>query len=112
MQNGTAVTAKDIGARHAGEIEYVFGMLDTIKNTTFAPEDTALSGAIMDYWTSFAKTGTPSAKGHPAWPAFDKPGAGVMHLGSDVTVAPEAHRDRYEALDAWVKSAAAAPVSQ
>ena len=48
VQNGTPVTAKDIGARHAGEIEYVFGMLDTIKNVTWAPEDRALSNAMMD----------------------------------------------------------------
>ena len=112
VQNGTPVTAKDIGARHAGEIEYVFGMLDTIKDTTFTPADAALSGAMMDYWSSFAKTGTPSAKGQPAWPAFDKPGAGVMHLGSAITVAPEAHRDRYDALDAWVKTAATPSTSQ
>ena len=112
MQNGVPVTAADIGARHAGEIEYVFGMLDTIKDTTFTPADTALSGAMMDYWSSFAKTGTPSAKGQPSWPAFDKPGAGVMHLGSTITVAPEAHRDRYDAFDAWVKSAGAPAASQ
>ena len=63
MQNGTPVTAKDVGARHAGEIEYVFGMLDTIKNVTWAPEDRALSNAMMEYWSSFAKTGTPKASG-------------------------------------------------
>jgi para-nitrobenzyl esterase len=107
MQNGAAVTAKDIGARHAGEIEYVFGQLDTVKDVTWAPEDRTLSNAIMEFWSSFAKTGTPKAAGQPAWPAFDKPGAGVMLLGDTIRVAPEAHRDRYEAFDAYVKSAAA-----
>ncbi len=107
MQNGTPVTAKDVGARHAGEIEYVFGRLDTVKNVTWAPEDKALSAAMMEYWASFAKTGTPTASGQPAWPAFDKPGGPVMFLGEKVRVAPEAHRDRYEAFDAYVKTAAA-----
>ena len=32
--NGVAVTSRDVGARHAGEIEYVFGALDSIKNVT------------------------------------------------------------------------------
>jgi para-nitrobenzyl esterase len=106
-QNGAPVTAKDIGARHAGEIEYVFGMLDSIKNTTFTPADTALATAMMDYWSSFAKTGAPTAAGQPAWPAFDKPGGPVMFLGEKVRVGPEPHRDRYEALDGYVKTATA-----
>jgi para-nitrobenzyl esterase len=109
VQNGLAVTSKDIGARHAGEIEYVFGTLDTIKNVTWAPEDRALASAMMDYWTSFAKTGAPVAAGQPAWPAFDKAGGPVMFLGDKVRIAPEAHRDRYEAFDAYVKTAAAPP---
>ena len=111
VQNGTPVTAKDVGARHAGEIEYVFGMLDTIKNVTWAPEDRALSNAMLEYWSSFAKTGTPKASGQPAWPAFEKPGGPVMFLGDKVRVAPEPHRDRYEAFDAYVKTAATAPAS-
>jgi len=111
VQNGTPVTARDVGARHAGEIEYVFGMLESVPKVTWAPEDTALSNAMMDYWSSFAKTGTPKAAGQPAWPAFDKPGGPVMLLGDTVRVAPEPHRDRYEAFDAFVKAAAAAPAT-
>ncbi|HWJ55357.1 MAG TPA: carboxylesterase family protein, partial [Vicinamibacterales bacterium] len=88
---------------------YVFGMLDTIKNVTVAPEDRALSNAMMEYWSSFAKTGTPKASGQPAWPGFDKAGGPVMLLGETVRVAPERHRDRYEAFDAYVKAAATAP---
>jgi len=107
VQNGTPVTAADIGARHAGEIEYVFGMLDSIKATTFTPADTALATAMMEYWSSFARTGAPQAAGQPAWPAFDKPGGPVMFLGEKVRVAPEAHRERYEAFDGYVKTATA-----
>ena len=106
-QNGATVTAKDVGARHAGEIEYVFGALDSVAGVTWAPEDRTLSNAMVEYWSSFAKTGTPTASGQPAWPAFDKPGGSVMVLGDTIRVVPEAHRDRYEAFDAYVKSAAA-----
>ena len=34
-----------------------------------------------------------------------------MLLGDKVRVAPEAHRDRYEAFDAFVKTAATAPAA-
>jgi para-nitrobenzyl esterase len=108
-QNGAAVTAKDIGARHAGEIEYVFGALESVAGVTWAPEDRALSNAMIEYWSSFAKSGTPRASGQPAWPAFDKAGGPVMLLGDTVRVAPEPHRDRYEAFDAYVKTAAPSP---
>jgi para-nitrobenzyl esterase len=108
-QNGVAVTARDVGARHAGEIEYVFGMLESVPKVTWAAEDRTLSNAMMEYWSSFAKTGTPKASGQPAWPAFEKPGGPVMLLGDTIRVAPEPHRDRYEAFDAYVKTAAAAP---
>jgi para-nitrobenzyl esterase len=107
VQNGVAVTAKDVGSRHAGEIEYVFGQLETVKGVEWAPEDRALSNAMMDYWSSFARTGTPKAGGQPAWPAFDKAGGPVMLLGDTVKVVPEPHRDRYEAFDAWLKTAPA-----
>ena len=36
--NGVAATAADIGARHAGEIEYVFGQLDTVPKVTWEAE--------------------------------------------------------------------------
>jgi para-nitrobenzyl esterase len=29
-----------------------------------------LSDAMIDYWTSFARTGKPIAKGQPDWPIF------------------------------------------
>ncbi len=106
-QNGAAVTAKDIGARHAGEIEYVFGQLETVKGVTWAPEDRALSNAMMEYWSSFAQSGVPKAAGQPGWPSFDKPGGSVMVLGDTIRVVPEGHRDRYQAFDAYVNTATA-----
>jgi para-nitrobenzyl esterase len=35
------------------------------------PEEHALSKAMVDYWTSFARTGVPSSEGAPAWKRFD-----------------------------------------
>ena len=55
--NGVAATSRDIGARHAGEIEYVFGTLDSIKNVTWEAADRKLSDAIVTYWSNFARLG-------------------------------------------------------
>ena len=70
--NGKPATAKDVGARHAGEIEYVFGQLDSVPKVTWDKSDRALSDQMMSYWSNFAKTGDPNGSGLPAWPRYEK----------------------------------------
>lgn len=63
-------------AFHASEIPYVFGTAKRTparwpkipKHTT----DIKLSAAMLDYWTSFARTGKPRAKGQPDWYSYGK----------------------------------------
>jgi para-nitrobenzyl esterase len=99
--NGVVATSADIGARHAGEIEYVFGALESAPGVVWTPEDRALSDAIMTYWSNFARTGDPNGPGVPKWPTYAK-GAGypVIHLDAATTVSPDRQRGRYELLDA------------
>lgn len=68
--------ADDAGlhAFHAAELPYVFG---TFGGTPPAwpkvpdtPAERELSGTLLDYWTSFARSGTPRARHAPDWPAF------------------------------------------
>jgi para-nitrobenzyl esterase len=99
--NGVVATANDIGARHAGEIEYVFGTLDSIPNVAWTKEDRTLSDQIMSYWAHFARSGDPNGKGLPPWPKYDAgSGAGVLHLDTTIAAKPDAFKARYEALDA------------
>jgi para-nitrobenzyl esterase len=99
--NGEPATSKDVGARHAGEIEYVFGALKST-NAPFQPEDVKLSDLMLSYWSNFAKTGDPNGPGLPTWPRYEKgTGYQVMHLVTDAHAAPETNRDRYEFLDAY-----------
>jgi para-nitrobenzyl esterase len=99
--NGKAATAADIGARHAGEIEYVFGTLKTaLPKVPWEPADQALSDRMVTYWTNFAKKGDPNGPGVPTWPVYDEAkGTGVLHLDTTITVKGDVHRARYEALD-------------
>jgi len=98
--NGVAVTAKDIGARHAGEIEYVFGTLSSDTKAPWEPVDTTISEQMMSYWTNFAKTGTPNGTGLPEWPAYGASnGYQVMHLGPASGAAADTARPRYIVLD-------------
>jgi para-nitrobenzyl esterase len=107
---GRPATAADIGARHAGEIEYVFGSLAlSLPKVPWTSEDRALSETMTSYWVNFARTGDPNASGLPKWPRYEPASRRVMHLDVTVKDAPEAHRARYEALDAYSKANAAAP---
>lgn len=102
--NGVEATAEDIGARHAGEIEYVFGTLDSVKGVSWTADDRKLSDLMMSYWTNFAKTGNPNASGLPEWTRYTKPVNPVMHLDVLSTATPDQQRARYEFLDAYTES--------
>ena len=59
---------------HASELPFVFGTFDaTPPHWPKVPDSESerkLSDAMIDYWTSFAKNGTPVAKDAPAWTPF------------------------------------------
>jgi para-nitrobenzyl esterase len=107
---GMPATARDIGARHAGEIEYVFGSLDrSLPKVPWEDADRTLSNTMTSYWANFARTGDPNGPGLPTWPPYGSTARRVMHLDVTVKTADEMHRARYEALDAFHQSQRAAP---
>ncbi|MBN2971794.1 carboxylesterase family protein [Roseomonas aeriglobus] len=65
-------------AFHASEIPFVFGTADKTPPMWPKVPDTLaerrLSDAMLGYWTSFAKTGTPIASGQADWQAYGKDG--------------------------------------
>jgi para-nitrobenzyl esterase len=64
---------------HASEVPYVFGTFNGTPPLWPKIPDTEaekrLSDAITGYWTSFARTGHPTAENEPDWPAFGSAGA-------------------------------------
>jgi para-nitrobenzyl esterase len=87
-----AMDAAGLHAFHASELPYVFGTLDATgplwPKIPATPEERALSDAMIDYWTSFARDGNPVAARAAAWPAYGST-ANYMHF----TAAPEPGRD-------------------
>lgn len=69
-----AAAAADLTAFHASEVPFVFGTLAGLPAWWPAIPDTAehrgISGAMLDYWTSFARTGRPTAGNGPDWAPF------------------------------------------
>ena len=103
--NGVPATSADIGARHAGEIEYVFGSLAlSLPKVPFEAADRALSDAMTSYWANFARSGDPNGPGLPKWPRYDAGGRRVLHLDVTIRDAEDATRPRYEAIDAYVSA--------
>ena len=78
-------TADEAGLHgfHASELPYVFGTFEgtpplwpKIPHTAV---EHALSDAMIDYWTSFAKTGRPTARNAAAWPKYGD-NRGYLHI--------------------------------
>jgi para-nitrobenzyl esterase len=100
--NGVPVSSKDIGARHAGEIEYVFGTLDALPAVPWDESDRRLSELMMTYWTNFARTGDPNGPGLPAWTRYSaQDGTSVLHLNETSAGRADERRPRYLAIDAY-----------
>ncbi len=101
--NGVPATARDIGARHAGEIEYVFGSQKrSLPTVPWEPADLALSETMTSYWANFARTGDPNGPGLPPWPRYTPDARKVLHLDTEIRVSDDPFKARYEALDAHV----------
>jgi para-nitrobenzyl esterase len=69
-----AMDAAGLHAFHASELPFVFGTFDRVGPNWPKIPDTAdersLSAAMLDYWSSFAVTGSPRASAAQAWPAY------------------------------------------
>jgi para-nitrobenzyl esterase len=109
LVNGVEATADDVGARHAGEIEYVFGTLDSVPRVTWTDADRKLSDLMSAYWSNFARTGDPNGPGLSAWPRFtaQRNGPQIMHLDVNSEARPDVLRTRYETLDRVLSAARA-----
>jgi para-nitrobenzyl esterase len=80
------------GAAHATDTPYLFDL--TGKNLLTTPEQQRLSNAMIDYWTSFARTGTPTAADAPAWPVLQDGSGPSLRLAPTIGLADLAAEHR------------------
>ncbi len=94
------IPASEVGARHAGELEYVFGTLKW-EALPWTPADFKVSELMTSYWANFIAKGDPNGAGLPKWPKYDAADKWqTMHLVDDSSAAaPEANRGRYVFMD-------------
>ena len=69
-----AADAASLHGFHASELPYVFGTPDRTPprwpKIPATPEEETFSHAMMEYWSSFARTGHPRASNQPEWPSY------------------------------------------
>jgi para-nitrobenzyl esterase len=90
---------KGLTNTHHSEVQYVFGL----PAGNFTGKDRALSEAIQQYWTNFAKTGNPNKSGDlPEWPEFDQASKGYLELTEAGPVSGTDLRARFCKL--WIQA--------
>ena len=99
--------ADEAGLRafHAAEIPFMFGTIwNTTENWPRIPrsdEQRALSDAMVGYWTSFARSGIPTAAGQVDWPRFGSEEAFMVFDGAPF-VRRDVLGDRYDLYEETV----------
>ncbi|MES3035664.1 MAG: carboxylesterase family protein [Gemmatimonadota bacterium] len=82
-----------MGAPHAADIAFKFNNVSG--PSPFSgnrPERLAASHNFAEFWTTFARTGRPSATGQPTWPAYDLVRRPMMRIDSVCEVINDRHK--------------------
>ena len=89
------------GATHASERQYVF---DTLTASPWPTEemDQRAASLMADYWTTFARTGSPNGGDRAMWPEVGADGDSLLEFTNDGPVAkPIPFKDRLDLIEAY-----------
>ncbi len=89
----------EYGIFHSSELPYVFDNLQLMPRP-WQPVDRRIARILADYWTNFAKTGSPNRRGLPRWPPFHSRPLVTMELGRRIGPMPVAPPPR---LRFWLR---------
>ena len=88
------------GAPHATEIPFVFDTVAARYEKDLTDADRATAQAANAYWVNFAKTGNPSGKDLPEWPAYSPKTDILMDFSLSGPVAkPDPWKDRLDMVE-------------
>jgi para-nitrobenzyl esterase len=94
-----SAAAAHMTAFHASEVPFVFGAFDGTPAGWPAIPDNArerkFSGAMLDYWSTFARSGSPTATNGPAWKPF-APEHSFMSLDEEPKLSTQLMPGMYE----------------
>jgi para-nitrobenzyl esterase len=90
----------DRGSPHGQDVAYVFQHLNA-SNPQVTKTDLEISESMATYWTNFAKTGDPSGKGVPVWPAFSDANPLVMYFNQTPHTGPVPSAESLKSLDEY-----------
>jgi para-nitrobenzyl esterase len=84
---------------HTLEIPFVFDNVDLATAMTGSGQERyALADKVSSAWTAFARTGNPSHKGLPNWPAFDMKQRATMVLDNECEVVEDPNGEERQTL--------------
>jgi para-nitrobenzyl esterase len=83
-------------ASHGSEIPFVF---ETFPQTLLSDADRKVQSALHDCWIGFARTGTPSCTGVPAWPPYDPANRKIMVFDANPSVRDPGDTDVMDILE-------------
>ena len=81
------------GAQHGSEIPFVF---ESWQTSRLVDTDRQVGATLHACWIAFARTGTPSCPGAPAWPLYTRGADRQMVFGTDATASVQPVRDAPE----------------
>jgi para-nitrobenzyl esterase len=102
-------TQHKVGAAHALEIPYKFynvqpsGQTGTGMMSALSPEDERTAHNMAEMWSAFARTSMPTAKGQPAWPAYNTEKRATMDINAECKIVNDpngSERKMWEKLEA------------
>lgn len=106
------------GARHGGEVAFVFDRLREIKvnkrisrmlgvpEGVYRPseKDQNIATILHSYWVKFAKTGNPNAKGLPEWPTYTGTDDRTLLIANDgITVRRGLRKQILDRIESYYK---------
>jgi para-nitrobenzyl esterase len=93
------------GAFHGLELFYVFTGVERMLGGLFAtPADETVVERMMDYWSSFARTGDPNLASQPNWPRYDVATDPFMEIAATGTAGTGVRTDKCDLWDAGLNA--------